>query len=288
MNIENLPNIIVVDFGYSGSTKAIIVDDEIFYKTQYQDDFGELDFSDDLVQDKINELNLDEGNIGNGELSTIEWNKSESNLTRICFVTGYTYMFDLTEDNYNKYIKPYADIWQQVKDRKDQEQQQAQENYQKFNSRQLRAYDLVKTNYQSALDNAPVITSLGYSADISIDSVATLMGTKLNFENNTYDTVNFVDYYDIDREIDSAKLDIIISEINLTQNHLRNQKQGFIAQIKNTYDNDSLNAILPTLKFTTLDFTQDIDPANEDNVKQYKEVEITIKQYDMLNTIDNM
>ena len=253
-----------------------------------QNDFDGLDFSADLVQDKIDELNLDEGNIGDGELGTIEWNKNEPTLTRINFATGYSYMYEATEENYNKYIKPYVDIWQQVKDKKDQEQQQAQENYQKFSSRQLRAYDLVKTNYQSALDNAPVITSLGYSADISTDSVATLMGTKLNFENNTYDTVNFVDYYDIDREIDSVKLDIIISEINLTQNHLRNQKRDYIAQIKNTYDNDSLNAILPTLKFTTLDFTQDVDPANEDNVKQYKEVEITIKQCDMLNTIDNM
>ena len=288
MSIENLPNTVVVDFGLYGSTKGIVVDGEAFIKTQLQNDFDGLDFSADLVQDKIDELNLDEGNIGDGELGTIEWNKNEPTLTRINFATGYSYMYEATEENYNKYIKPYVDIWQQVKDKKDQEQQQAQENYQKFSSRQLRAYDLVKTNYQSALDNAPVITSLGYSADISTDSVATLMGTKLNFENNTYDTVNFVDYYDIDREIDSVKLDIIISEINLTQNHLRNQKQDYIAQIKNTYDNDSLNAILPTLKFTTLDFTQDVDPANEDNVKQYKEVEITIKQYDMLNTIDNM
>ena len=288
MSIENLPNTVVVDFGLYGSTKGIVVDGEAFIKTQLQNDFDGLDFSADLVQDKIDELNLDEGNIGDGELGTIEWNKNEPTLTRINFATGYSYMYEATEENYNKYIKPYVDIWQQVKDKKDQEQQQAQENYQKFSSRQLRAYDLVKTNYQSALDNAPVITSLGYSADISTNSVATLMGTKLNFENNTYDTVNFVDYHDIDREIDSVKLDIIISEINLTQNHLRNQKRDYIAQIKNTYDNDSLNAILPTLKFTTLDFTQDVDPANEDNVKQYKEVEITIKQCDMLNTIDNM
>lgn len=226
-------------------------------------------------------------------ISQIWW--KSSNESKIVWYEGELYAslmheIPLTEDEntFNEIVKPFADQWQDEKDRIEQEQQQAQEEYAKFSSRQLRAYDLIKTNYQSALDNAPVITSLGYSADISTNSVATLMGTKLNFENNTYDTVNFVDYYDIDREIDSVKLDIIISEINLTQNHLRNQKQDFIAQIKNTYDNDSLNVILPTLKFTTLDFTQDVDPANEDNVKQYKEVEITIKQYDMLNTIDNM
>ena len=227
-------------------------------------------------------------------IEQINWKRTGIG-NNICYYGDELYGNDYHEmqlendtSTWEEVIKPFTDQWQDEKDRIEQEEQEAQENYQKFSSRQLRAYDLVKTNYQSALDNAPVITSLGYSADISTDSVATLMGTKLNFENNTYDTVNFVDYYDIDREIDSVKLDIIISEINLTQNHLRNQKRDYIAQIKNTYDNDSLNAILPTLKFTTLDFTQDVDPANEDNVKQYKEVEITIKQCDMLNTIDNM
>lgn len=190
------------------------------------------------------------------------------------------------EENYNKYIKPFVDQWQAEKDRIEQEQQQAQEEYAKFSSRQLRAYDLVKTNYQSALDNAPVVTSLGFNADISTESTATLLGSKLNLDNGTYDSVNFVDYYDIDREIDSAQINIILSEINQAQNHLRNQKQDYIAQIKNTYDNESLNALLPSLKFTTLDFTQDTSSQGAEQLKQYKEREITVKQYDILNTID--
>lgn len=239
-----------------------------------------------IKPDKILNINIE-------NISQIWW--KSSNESKIVWYEGELYaspmhetVLDETEEIYNTCIKTFADQYQAEKDRIEQEQQQAQEEYAKFSSRQLRAYDLVKTNYQSALDNAPVVTSLGFNADISTESTATLLGSKLNLDNGSYDSVNFVDYYDIDREIDSTQINIILSEINQAQNHLRNQKQDYIAQIKNTYDNDSLNAILPTLKFTTLDFTQDVDPANEDNVKQYKEVEITIKQCDMLNTIDNM
>ena len=279
MSIENLPETVYIQFI---DNKCIAVNNEYFYKSQYQNDFGELDFTIDLIKNNLSD------NLKNAEFYSIFWDKNSPNDSGFnVLVDGY-FQFDLTEENYNRYVKPYVDIWQQVKDKKDQEQQQAQEEYAKFSSRQLRAYDLVNENYQSALENAPVTTSLGYDADISTDSIASLLGTKVNFENNTYTNTVFVDYYNIDRNVNEQQLNTIISEINLTQNHLRNQKQDYIAQIKNTYDNDSLNAILPTLKFTTLDFTQDVDPANEDNVKQYKEVEITIKQCDMLNTIDNM
>ena len=222
-------------------------------------------------------------------VSQIYWKWGGENC--ICYYGDKLYGEDyheipLTDEDWETCVKPFTDQWQTEKDRIEQEEQEAQENYQKFSSRQLRAYDLVKTNYQSALDNAPVVTSLGFDADISTESTATLLGSKLNLDNGTYDSVNFVDYYDIDREIDSTQINIILSQINQAQNHLRNQKQDYIAQIKNTYDNESLNALLPSLKFTTLDFTQDISSQSEEQLKQYREIEITVKQYDILNTID--
>ena len=191
------------------------------------------------------------------------------------------------EENYNKYIKPFTDQWEAEKDRIEQEQQAAAEEYAKFSSRQIRAYDLVNRSYNDILNNGYVTTSLGYDADISTASTASLLGTKFNLDNDTYDSANFVDYHDLNRQIDSVKCNTIISEINQTQNHLRDQKQDFIAQIKNTTDNESLNTLLPTLKFTTLDFTQDTSTTgDEDMPKQYKE--IPINQLDLLSLIDRI
>lgn len=195
----------------------------------------------------------------------------------------------LTDADWQEVVKPYADQWQAEKDRIEQEQQAAAEEYAKFSSRQIRAYTLINDNYKSALENAGVATSLGYDADISADSSATLLATKMNLDNGVYDTVNFVDYHDLNREIDGAKCETLISEINQTQNHLRDQKQDFMAQVKNCSSNEQLDALLPTLKFTTLDFTQDTATASEETMpKQYKEVEITYKQLDMLTMIDKI
>ena len=127
-------------------------------------------------------------NISTELIEGIYWKQGGE--SKICYYGDKLYGEDyhelpltVDESTWEEVIKPFTDQWQDEKDRIEHEEQEAQENYQKFSSRQLRAYDLVKTNYQSALDNAPVITSLGYSADISTNSVATLMGTKLNFEN---------------------------------------------------------------------------------------------------------
>lgn len=257
MNIENLPNIIVVDFGYSGSTKAIIVDDEIFYKTQYQDDFGELDFSDDLVQDKINELNelnLDEGNIGNGELSTIEWNKSESNLTRICFVTGYTYMFDLTEENYNKYVKPYVDIWQQVKDRKDQEQEEIEKEYNKFENRQKRALMQLNQDFEDVKERAYIKSSLGFTSDADSTANENITGLLLTIGDNT---IQFCDYYNEFHTLNKSQLTTLQNEIIQNAQNLYTQKWQYRTAIENATDNSTLDQAVSQINFTYMNFKQE-------------------------------
>ena len=252
--------------------KCIRVNGETFLKTEWEDNFGELDFSIDLIKNNLPD------NLKNAEFYSIFWDKNSPNDSGFnVLIDGY-FKFDLTEENYNKYIKPYVDIWQQVKDKIDQEQAAAEEEYQKFTNRQIRAYSAINSNYADALKTSYVNTSLGYAADISAESTATLLGTKLNFDNGTINSTTFVDYHDINRNVNAEQLNSIISEINLTQTHLRNQKQDFIQQVKNTYDNDSLNAVLVQCKFTTLDFNSDVEVASgNDRIPQYTEIEIEQK-----------
>ena len=231
-------------------------------------------------------------NISTELIEGIYWKQGGE--SKICYYGDKLYGEDyhelpltVDESTWEEVIKPFTDQWQAEKDRIEQEQQAAAEEYAKFSSRQIRAYDLVNRSYNDILNNGYVTTSLGYDADISTASTASLLGTKLNLDNDTYDSANFVDYHDLNRQIDSVKCNTIISEINQAQNHLRDQKQDFISQIKNITDNESLNTLLPTLKFTTLDFTQDTSTTgDEDMPKQYKE--IPINQLDLLSLIDRI
>lgn len=263
-----------------------------FFYVQFKDNkcvdinYMRYSFNDEnsLYQDLLNNLSIDTiknnlpDNIKNSEIYGITWFLNDNGQTGFNTVNDGFYLFEPTEENYNKYCKPYADIWQEIKDKIEQEQAAAEEEYQKFTNRQIRAYSAINSNYADALKTSYVNTSLGYAADISAESTATLLGTKLNFDNGTINSTTFVDYHDIDRNINAEQLNSIISEINLTQTHLRNQKQDFIQQVKDTHDNDSLNAVLAQCKFTTLDFNSDVEVASgNDRVPQYTEIEIEQK-----------
>lgn len=225
------------------STSAVIVDGE-----RYQ-------FSG--VTASVIEKNIP-SNINPSQIDSIGWNKLVPNECCFYMTTGEGYHF--TEDKYNDYIQPYVDLWQAEKDRLEQEQAEAEQEYAKFENRKERALDSIVNDYHGALEVGFVRTSMGFDADISPDSVATLSATNLALTRNLIEeeppkTV-FRDFYGLKRELDKVQVELLICQINAAQNHIRELKYTFKDKIKNTIDNESLNAALDTCAYSTLDFSK--------------------------------
>lgn len=254
MSIENLPNTFIVDFGLNGSNKCIAVNGEYYYKSKYQNDFDELDFSDTLIKNEIDKLNLDEGNIGDGELGTIELNKNEPTLTRINFTTGYSYMYEATEENYNKYIKPYTDIWQQVKDRKDQEEEEIEKEYNKFENRQKRALAQLNQDFEDVKNRAHIFSSLGFKSDADSTANENITGLLLTIGDST---IQFCDYYNEFHTLNKSQLTTLQNEIIQNAQSLYAQKWQFRTAIENATDNNTLDQAVSQINFTYMNFKQE-------------------------------
>ena len=165
----------------------------------------------------------------------------------------------LTDEDWETCVKPFADQWQTEKDRLEQEKQQAQEEHAKFENRKERALESLVTDYHGALEGGFVRTSMGFDADISPDSVATLSATNIALNRNILaeeapKTV-FRDFYGLKRELDKVQVELLICQINAAQNHIRELKYTFKTKVKESHDNESLNAALDTCVYSTLDFS---------------------------------
>lgn len=190
----------------------------------------------------------------------IDWNMSVDN--KICFGLndGSPRIFEA--DRYDDFIQPYVNLWQAEKDRLEQEQIEAEQEYAKFENRKERALNTIQADYEAVLERGFVRTSLGFDADISPDSSATLMGTQINLvytmrtmsEGEPPKTV-FRDFYGLKRELDVVQVERLICEINGAQNYIRELKYQFKGAVKETFDNASLNTCIETCVYSTLDYS---------------------------------
>lgn len=252
MSIENLPNSIQISFGIQGATKLIYVDGITYSKSQWQNDFGDLDFNDTLIKDEIDKLNLDKGNIGDGSLSSIDWNQDDSSLTRINFATGYPYMFEPNEENYNKYCKPYVDIWQEIKDKIEQEQEAQEKEYNKFENRQKRALTQLNQDFEDVKERAYIKSSLGFTSDADSTANENITGLLLTIGDNT---VQYCDYYNEFHELNKSQLTTLQNEIIQNAQNLYTQKWQYRTAIENATDNSSLDEAVSQINFTYMDFS---------------------------------
>lgn len=248
MSIENLPNTVMVDFGYGGSTKSIAVNNQYFYKGQYHDDFGELDFGVNLIKNNLPE------NIKNDEITLLNWDKSQPNETYINTTETGVVRFDLTEENYNKYIKPYADIWQQVKDRKDQEQEEQEKEYNKFENRQKRALTQLNQDFEDVKEKAYIKSSLGFTSDADSTANENITGLLLTIGDNT---IQFCDYYNEFHTLNKSQLTTLQNEIIQNAQSLYAQKWQYRTAIENAIDNSSLDEAVSQINFTYMSFKQE-------------------------------
>lgn len=198
------------------------------------------------------------------KLKTIVWDKLNPEQTCLIFSeaidNGGSNLIFFGEEKYNDWVKPFVDLWQAEKDRQEQEQIEAEQEYAKFENRKERALDKIVEDYHGALANGFVRTSMGFDADISPDSVATLSATNLALNRNLLaeeapKTV-FRDFYGLERTLDKVQVELLICQINAAQNHIRELKYAFKTKVKETYDNDSLNTVLDACVYSTLDFSK--------------------------------
>lgn len=193
--------------------------------------------------------------------------------------------FEGTEEEYNEWIKPLVDLWQAEKDRLQAEEDAAQAEYETYENRRVRAYDLVNKNYTNIIKNGYVTSSLKYNVGIDTNNLSSLMASKMLFDNDAVETVDILDYNNLNREIDKVQNEQLIKEIAQTQSHIKMQRKDFYNLINETTDNASLNTALSQCVFTTLDFSNGIATTEIEGKTQPSQV--PLEQINILDVIDN-
>ena len=210
----------------------------------------------DLIANKL------PSNVNFDDVKTLGWT-SNMGLPQKGFISladGSLFVFG--EDKYNDYIQPYVDIWQAKQDEQQQEQEKAKVEWNKFENRQARAIEVIRADYARAQSDGFMRSSLGFDADISPSSTATLLGTQTNLvatqstKSTETPTTAFFDFNGYRHDLDADQVQVLICEINYAQNHLRVQKHRFKTAVTATTDNESLNTCLATCLFTALDFSR--------------------------------
>lgn len=201
-------------------------------------------------------------NIEPADIGGISWCLNDPTQTVFNTYHNGDFRFDVAEENYNKFIKPYVDIWQAKQDEQQQEQEKAKVEWNKFENRQARAIEVIRADYARAQSDGFMRSSLGFDADISPSSTATLLGTQTNLvatqstKSTETPTTAFFDFNGYRHDLDADQVQVLICEINYAQNHLRVQKHRFKTAVTATTDNESLNTCLATCLFTALDFSR--------------------------------
>lgn len=161
--------------------------------------------------------------------------------------------FPLIEENYNNWVKPYADIWQAEKDRLEQEQAETQAKWNKFENRQARALTQLNADFETVKDNAYLKSSLGFTANANPTAKENVQGL---IEEVGDGTVQFCDYYNQFHELNKSQLETLKSEINQNGQALYAQKWQYRTAIEQCSDNEGLDQVVAGIEFIYKDFTQ--------------------------------
>lgn len=160
----------------------------------------------------------------------------------------------LTDANWQEVVKPFADQWQAEKDRIEQEQEEAEKEYNKFENRQARALIQLNADFETVKERAHIVSSLGFTADANSTANENITGLLLTLGDS--ETCQFCDYYNQFHELNKTQLTTLQNEIIQNAQNLYNQKWQYRTAIENCVDNDGLDAVIETIEFTYMDFTQ--------------------------------
>lgn len=184
---------------------------------------------------------------------SLNWLNDESNQCFFVLSDSSTWVFENTEENYNKWVKPYVDLWQAEKDRLEKEEQEEQAEYNKFENRQARALTTLNTEFEQAKTDAHLTSSLGFEIDANQTANENITGLLVTIGDGT---TQFCDYNNVFHEVNKADLETMQTEIIQNAQYLYQQKWSYRSQIEECTDGDALDEILAQIEFRYKDFTQ--------------------------------
>lgn len=227
-----MENKVSVDF----DRNAIAVNNEVFWL-----DSVNIDTIQNVLPDNVKD-------------KTIIEVRSLSSLNRIEFLfnDSSAETFPLIEENYNNWIKPYADMWQEKKDQQEQEEAEAEEEYNKFENVKARSFVQLNAKFETAKEEAHLKSSLGFEIDANSTAKENVQGL---IEEVGEGTKQFCDYYNQFHELNKAQLQTLKSEINQNGEALYAQKWQYRTAIEDCVDNEGLDAIVATIEFTYMNFS---------------------------------
>lgn len=229
-----MKNMVCVDF----TNMAIGVDTQWFT-------FDSLSI--DIIKDSLPE------NVKNKTVFFINWWLNDSTQTSFGLSDYSSVIFENNEENYNKWVKPYVDIWQIKKDEEDQAVEDAEAERNKFENRQARALTQLNADFETAKERAHIVSSFGFTVDANQTANENVTGLLVTIGDT--EKVQFCDYHNIFRELTKADLQVLQTEIIANAQNLYQQKWVYRTQIENCTNNEGLDAVLEAINFTYMDFT---------------------------------
>ena len=229
-----MKNMVCVDF----TNMAIGVDTQWFT-------FDSLSI--DIIKDSLPE------NVKNKTVFFINWWLNDSTQTSFGLSDYSSVIFENNEENYNKWVKPYVDIWQAKKDEQQQQEEEAQQEYMKFENRQARALTQLNTDFETAKERAHIVSSLGFTVDANQTANENVTGLLVMIGDT--ETVQFCDYHNQFHELNKSQLETLQTEIIQNAQSLYAQKWQYRTAIEDCVDNEGLDAVVATIEFTYMDFS---------------------------------
>lgn len=161
--------------------------------------------------------------------------------------------FTFSDSDYEQVVTPFIELWQAEYDRIEQEQEEAEAEYNKFENRQARALTQLNTDFETVKERSHVKSSLGFEVDANQTANENVNGLLITIGDGT---CQFCDYYNQFHELNKAQLETLQSEIIANAQNLYQQKWVYRTQIEGCTDNSELDTVLEGIKFTYMDFTQ--------------------------------
>lgn len=155
------------------------------------------------------------------------------------------YPIEPTEENYNTYVKPFVDQWEEEKARIE-----AEEVY--FPNRQKVALENLNEDFETAKERAHVKSSLGFEVDANQTANENVNGLLVTIGEGT---VMFCDYNNEFHELNKSQLETLQIEIIQNAQNLYTQKWTFRNAIENCKDIEELDSTVADIEFTYMDFT---------------------------------
>ena len=191
-------------------------------------------------------------NIEPADIGGISWCLNDPTQTVFNTYHNGDFRFNVAEENYNKFIKPYVDIWQAKQDEQQQEQEKAEAEYNRFENRQARALTQLNQDFATATERAHIKSSLGFTADANSTANENVNGLLITIGDGT---VQFCDNNNQFHKLNKAQLETLRAEIIQNGQNLYAQKWKYRTAIEACSDNDQLDAVISSIQFTYLDFS---------------------------------